>query len=251
MTKSPKGAPRVALITGAARRIGAEIAHTLHQAGLNVVLHYHQSKTEARHLCAILNKKRAQSAILLQADLSDTSHLKNRVKEAAEAWGHLDVLVNNASRFYKTSIDQATENAWDDLLNSNLKAPFFLCQAAAKYLKERKGCIVNIADVHGERPMRDYAIYCMSKAGLLMLTKTLAKELGPAIRVNAVSPGTVMLPEGDNLLTKEEEEKIIRRVALQRHGTPQDIAKAVLYLVDADYVTGSVLTVDGGRSLMI
>lgn len=248
MTTSPK----VVLITGAARRLGAEIAHVLHEAGCNVVLHYHHSMEEAKRLCELLNEKRAHSAMTLQADLSDTQNLETLVKLAVEEWGHLDVLINNASRFYKTSINHVTENIWDDLLNSNLKAPFFLCQAAVKYLKERKGCIVNLGDVHGERPMRDYGVYCISKAGLLMLTKTLAKELGPDIRVNAVSPGTVMLPEGKNTLTKEENEKILHRVALRRHGTAADVAKAVFYLVNqADYVTGTVITVDGGRSLTI
>lgn len=248
MTKSSK----VALITGAARRLGAEIAHTLHEAGFNVVLHYHRSFEEAKRLCTVFNENRPGSAVILQADLADTRHLADLVKNAAQQWGHLDVLINNASRFYKTSIDTVTEENWDDLLNSNLKAPFFLSQAAMSYLHARKGCIVNLADVHGERPMRDYGVYCVSKAGLLMLTKMLAKELGPSIRVNAVSPGTVMLPEGLNTLKKDEKEKILSRVALRRHGTPKDVAKAVLYLVaQADYVTGTVLTVDGGRSLMI
>src|SRR5579872_682048 len=202
MTKFQK----VVLITGAARRIGAEIAHALHEMGCNVVLHHHRSHEEGTRLCALLNEKREHSAIILQADLSDTKQLHHLVKRAAEEWGHLDVLINNASRFYKTPIDQATEEMWDDLLSSNLKAPFFLCKAAQKYLQKQKGCIINLTDVHGERPMRDYGIYCISKAGLLMLTKTLAKELGPDIRVNAVSPGSVMLPEGENTLTKKEEE---------------------------------------------
>jgi len=244
--------PKVALITGAARRIGAEIAHVLHEAGWNIVLHHHRSQEDATQLCALFNKTRPHSATMLQADLSETSQLEKIVQRAASEWGQLDALINNASRFYKTLSHHVTEDQWDDLLNSNLKAPFFLCQAAKKYLQERKGCIVNITDVHGERPMRDYNVYCISKAGLIMLTKSLAKEWGPDIRVNAVSPGSVMLPEGDNTLTKEEEKKIVNRIALQRHGTPQDVARAVLYLVnDADYVTGTVLAVDGGRSLMI
>ncbi len=248
MTQSPK----VALITGAARRLGAEIAQTLHAVGFNVVLHYHHSETEAQHLCDLLNKKRNHSAIILQTDLSQINQLENLVTLAAEEWGYLDVLINNASRFYKTSASQTTEDKWDDLLNSNLKAPYFLSQAAEKYLKKREGCIVNLGDVHGERPMRDYGVYCISKAGLLMMTKTLAKEWGPAIRVNAVSPGTVMLPEGENTLTEQQKETILSRLALKRHGTPSDIAKAVLYLArDADYVTGTVITVDGGRSLTI
>jgi len=244
--------PKVVLITGAARRVGAEIAAILHEAGCNIVLHYHRSAAEAKQLCAFFNEKREHSAITLRADLSDIPRLNHLVEQAAQEWGHLDVLINNASRFYKTAVGQVTESSWDDLLNTNLKAPFFLCQAAVKYLQERKGCIVNLGDVHGERPMRDYGVYCISKAGLLMLTQTLAKEWGPSIRVNAVSPGAVMLPEGENVLTPEQEEKILSRTALRRHGSSQDVAKAVLYLVaNADYVTGTVLTVDGGRSLMI
>lgn len=243
---------KVALITGSARRVGAEIARTLHEAGFNIALHYHQSGKEADTLWNELNNMREHSAITLEADLSNIPQLKQLVDKTVKAFGRLDVLVNNASRYYKTAVDTTGEDPWDDLMTSNLKAPFFLCQAAVPFLRETRGSIINIADVHGERPMRDYSVYCMSKAGLLMLTRALAKELGPAIRVNAVSPGSVLLPEGDNFLTKEAQEKIIGRVALRRHGTPKDIAKAVLYLAcDADYVTGTVLPVDGGRSLMI
>jgi pteridine reductase len=248
MTKMTK----VALITGAARRIGAEIAHALHAVGINVVLHYHRSKTEAERLCHIFNEQRPHSAVLLQADLTDISGLNHLVKQAAHCFGHLDILINNASQFYKTHLGNVTITEWDTLLNSNLKAPFFLCQAAMGFLHERHGCIVNIADVHAAKPMRDYGIYCISKAGLIMLTQVLAKELAPRIRVNAVSPGTVMLPEGENTLTEKQKEKIIDRIALQRYGSPKDIAKAVLFLVqDADYITGEVLTIDGGRSLTI
>lgn len=243
--------PKVVLITGAARRLGAEMARTMHAAGFHIALHYHRSKDEAKELCALLNKKREHSAIGVQADLADTNQLDPLIKQVVREWGQLDVLINNASRFYKTIIGQVKQEMWDDLLNSNLKAPFFLCQAAAPYLAERQGCIINVGDVHGERPMRNYGVYCISKAGLLMLTKMLAKELAPAIRVNAVSPGSVMLPEGENMLTKKEADKIIGRVALGRHGTPHDVAKAVLYLVNAEYVTGAILAVDGGRSLMI
>ncbi len=243
---------KVALITGAARRVGAEIAHTLHAAGINVVLHYHRSEEEAKRLCHIFNEQRANSACMLQADLLEIESLDSLVKKAFEAWGHLDILVNNASLFQKTSVGNVTQAIWDDLLNSNLKAPFFLSQAAVGYLRERHGCIVNITDVHALRPMRDYGIYCVSKAGLTMLTQALAKELGPQIRVNAVAPGTVMWPDGDNVLEEDRKQKIIQRTALHRHGTSKDIAKAVLFLVqDADYITGETLTVDGGRSLSI
>ncbi|EKD72324.1 MAG: Oxidoreductase, short-chain dehydrogenase/reductase family [uncultured bacterium] len=241
---------KVALITGSGRRIGAEIASKLHAAGINVALHYHQSRVEAERLCHQFNEQRPHSAILLQADLTDISCLEELVKQAVNVWGRLDVLINNAARFYKTKIGQVTESSWDDLLNSNLKAPFFLSQAAADYLRMQQGCIVNIADVHAKRPMRDYGVYSISKAGLVMLTKMLAKELGPSVRVNAVSPGTVMLPEGENTLSESVTEKIINRIALHRYGTPVDIAKAVLFLVqEADYMTGEIMVVDGGRSL--
>lgn len=243
---------KVALITGAARRIGAEIAHTLHAAGMNVVLHYHRSETEAQRLCHVFNEQRPHSASLVQADLLDIANLENVVKQAVHEWGHLDILINNASRFQKTAVGHVTQEIWDDLLNSNLKAPFFLAQAAASHLQKQHGCIVNITDVHAERPMRDYGVYCISKAGLVMMTQTLAKELGPQVRVNAVSPGTVAWPEGDNTLDEASKEKILSRTALHRHGTPKDIAKAVLFLVqDADYITGEVLAVDGGRLLSI
>lgn len=238
---------KVAFITGAARRIGAEIATLLHAEGMNIVIHYHRSKQEAEDLCAVFNKKRNQSAITVCADLLKITHITKLVEQAVNGWGKLDVLVNNASHFSKTAIGKVTEQAWDDLLGSNLKAPFFLAQAAAPYLAKQKGCIVNIADVHAERPMKDYPVYCIAKAGLVMLTKTLARELGPDVRVNAVSPGTVMLPEGENLLSDEQEQKIIQRTALKRYGDPESIAKAVLFLVrDADYVTGQSLVVDGG-----
>ncbi|MDR3491056.1 MAG: pteridine reductase [Gammaproteobacteria bacterium] len=245
-------ATKVALVTGAARRIGAEIAETLHTAGMNVVLHYHTSQQEAESLSAKLNKKRSDSAIFLQADLTQMTALNELVSQAAAKWGSLDVLVNNASEFYTTELSQVTVAEWDDLMSCNLKAPFFLSLAARPYLKMQKGCIVNIADIHGERPMRDYSIYCISKAGLMMVTKALAKELGPDVRVNAVSPGAIMWPEGENSLTEKVKQKIIERTALQRAGAANEIAKAVLYLVrDADYVTGQVLAVDGGRSLLI
>lgn len=252
MQKHSNTTPKVALITGAARRIGAEIARILHRSSINIVLHFHASGEEAKALCAELNAERANSAVALPADLLNVLEMNELVHKAAEAWGGLDILVNNASRFHKTHVGLVTEEIWDDLLNSNLKAPFFMAQAAAPHLKKNQGCIVNIADIHGETPMRDYAVYCMSKAGLIMQTKALAKELSPEIRVNAVSPGAIAWPEGENNLTNALKQKIIQRTALGRHGSPHDIAKAVLYLVrDADYVTGQIIEVDGGRGLSI
>ncbi|MHB1949457.1 MAG: pteridine reductase [Gammaproteobacteria bacterium] len=250
MQKEPNLTAKVALITGAARRIGAEISRCLHQAGMNIVVHYQTSRAEAEALCGNLNALRENSAIALQADLIEIEKLPDLVDQAALAWGRLDVLVNNASRFYKTSLGQTPEAAWDDLMNTNLKAPFFLSQAAYPYLKKQQGCIINIADIHAERPMREYPVYSITKAGLIMLTKALAKELGPEVRVNAVSPGAIAWPEGKNDLSAALKEQIIQRTALLCHGDPSDIAKAVLYFVrDADYVTGQVIAVDGGRNL--
>lgn len=242
---------KTALITGAARRIGAEIARVLHQNGFNVVLHYHRSEEEAQQLATDLNNKRGNSAITLKCDLTEIGYLANLIEKAASQWERLDVLVNNASRFYKTSVGQVNESIWDDLLTSNLKAPFFLCQAALPYLKATRGSIINIADIHAERPMRDYPVYSISKAGIVMLTKALAKEVGPHVRVNAISPGETMWPEGEgNVMSEDLKQKIINRIVLKCKGDPHHIAKGVLYLVrDADYVTGQVLTIDGGRAL--
>jgi pteridine reductase len=244
--------PHVALITGAARRIGAEIVKKLHAEGMNIVLHYHLSQVAAEELSADLNRVRPNSVKLIGADLSHISNLKTVVAEAHAYWGRLDVLVKNASRFYRTLQGEVTEAAWDDLQTSNLKAPFFLAQAAGPYLKVHGGCIVNIADIHGERPMRDYSVYCISKAGLIMLTKSLAKEMGPEVRVNAVAPGPVYWAEGENSLTETDKQKISERTILQQGRNPEAVAKAVLfYIRDADYITGQVLAIDGGRSLRI
>jgi len=241
---------KVILITGAARRIGAEIARALHAADMNIILHYHASATQAWDLALQLNSIRPDSVVTLKANLCSLTEISSLVEEAANVWGRLDGLVNNASRFYKTSVDSVTEEAWNDLFDSNLKAPFFLSKAAVPYLKKTKGSIINITDIHGDRPMRDYPVYCMTKAGLIMQTKALAKELSPKIRVNAISPGEIAWPEGENSLSNELKQKIIERIALQRHGDPNYIAKAVLFfLQDADYITGHVLVVDGGRSL--
>jgi len=247
MQKKPL-ASKVALVTGAARRIGAEIARTLHHAGMNIVLHYHASEEEAVTLCQQLNRKRDHSSIAVRADLQESGSEKALVQQAVEPWKRLDVLVNNASRFYRTAIGKVTEYAWNDLINSNLRAPFFLAQTAAPFLAATQGCIVNITDIHAEHPLRDYSVYCISKSGLLMMTKSLAKELGPLVRVNAVAPGAILWPEGENILSEMEKQKIIEQTALQRPGGPQHIAKAVLFFVrDAEYITGQVLNVDGGR----
>ncbi len=241
---------KVALITGAARRIGAQIAEYLHENGMNIVIHYHQSHTEAEELCATLNAKRKNSAIVVRANLEDTTVLEGIIEQAVNAWGRLDVLVNSASKFYRTRMGNITEFAWNELMGANLLAPLLLSQAAVPHLRLHKGCIINIVDVHGERPMRDYMLYCMSKAGLIMQTKVMAKELGPDIRVNAIAPGETMWPEGESTMDAAMKERVISRTSLKRCGDPLDIAKAVLFLAEqADYVTGHILAVDGGRLL--
>ncbi len=238
---------KVVLITGAAHRIGAVTARYLHQHGMNIVLHYRSSRKAAQQLQDELNAERENSVMLIQADLHATNGLHTLVEEAVKAWGRLDVLINNASTFYPTPIGKANENQWDDLMGSNLKAPFFLSQAAAPYLKKQQGCIVNIVDIHAERPLKNFPIYSMAKAGLVMMTKSLAAELGPDVRVNGVAPGAILWPEN---LDEVAQQRIVSRTFLKRQGEPRDIAKAIHYLVTAaDYVTGQIIAVDGGRSL--
>lgn len=238
---------KVVLITGAAHRLGATTACMLHGEGMNILLHYRHSRDAAEALQTELNDIRPDSIKLLQADLHDTQSLPGLIEEAVNAWDRLDVLINNASSFYPTPIGSVTEAQWDDLIGSNLKAPLFLSQAAAPYLRQHQGCIVSIVDIHAERPLKEFPVYSMAKAGLVMLTKSLACELGPEVRVNAVAPGAILWPEN---LGEAEKEKIISRTFLKRQGAPDDIARAILYLVrDAGYVSGQVITVDGGRSL--
>jgi pteridine reductase len=236
------------LITGAAKRIGAACARLLHEEGCNVFLHYRSSKAEALQLCTELNLKRPDSAQMMQADLLDITGLKSIAKAACAAWGGIDVLVNNASSFSALAVGEVTESHWDETLGSNLKAPFFLAQLLAETLTENKGCIVNIVDIHAERGLKDYPVYSIAKAGLAAMTKVLAKELGPKVRVNAVAPGAILWPETE--LSEQDKSQILQRVILQRTGEPQDIARAVRFLIkDADYITGQIITVDGGRTL--
>jgi pteridine reductase len=241
-----------ALITGAAKRIGAAISRALHASGMNIAIHYRSSRDEAEALCNELNALRADSAILLQADLLDTAQLAPLVEQAAEYWDGLHTLVNNASSFYPTPVGSITEQQWDDLVGSNLKAPLFLAQAATPHLSAAGGCIVNIVDIHGFRPMKNHPVYCAAKAGLAMLTQSLARELGPEVRVNGVAPGAIMWPESGLEEDPQTQQMILDRTALKRKGDPTDIASAVRYLVcDAPYVTGQVLPVCGGRSINI
>lgn len=236
------------LITGAAKRIGATCARLLHSEGCNVFLHYRSSKEDALKLCDELNRQRPDSAKAMQADLLNMNELESVAREARIAWGGIDVLVNNASSFYPGAVAEVTERQWDELLGSNLKAPFFLAKALAETLAVNKGCIVNIVDIHAERGLSGYPVYSISKAGLAAMTKVLAKELGPAVRVNGVAPGAIIWPDND--LSEQAKLEILQRVALKRSGDPVDVAKAVLFLIkDADYMTGQILTVDGGRTL--
>lgn len=237
----------VVLITGAAHRIGATTAKLLHENGMNIVLHYRGSREQAQAVQKELNDKRENSVILIQADLHITNGLSTLIDESVKAWGRLDALINNASSFYPTEIGKATEDQWDDLIGSNLKAPFFLSQAASPHLKKTNGCIINIVDIHAERPLKTFPIYSMAKAGLAMMTKSLACELGPEIRVNGVAPGAILWPENLDEVAKQ---RIVSRTFLKRQGEPNDISKTILYLIkDADYVTGQIIAVDGGRSL--
>jgi pteridine reductase len=239
---------KTVLITGAARRVGAAIARELHAAGANLVVHYRSSARDAQTLVAELNATRPDSAALRQADLLDVASLPGLSDFAVRTFGALDVLINNASTFYPTPIGRITPQAWDDLMGSNLKAPLFLSQAAAPALRSSRGLILNIVDIHALRPLRDYTVYCAAKAGLHMVTRSLAKELGPEIRVNGISPGPVLWPEaGGNDAGRA---KIIERTILKRMGTPGDIARTALFFAaSAPFVTGQVLAVDGGRSV--
>lgn len=250
--------PRTVLITGASKRIGKCIAQFLHAQGMNVIIHYRTAKSAAESLSQALNQIRANSAKSIYADLSRFDDLSPLIVQSVEAWGYLDALVNNASTFYPTpmsdTIEQGTdaEQAWNDLLATNLKAPFFLSQFAAPYLKQRAGCIVNITDIHAEKPLKNYPIYSISKAGLNMLTYVTAKELAPDIRVNGIAPGTIIWPEGENSLNNHVKHEILSRIPLKQEGNPMEIAKAVLFFIEsADYVTGQILAIDGGRLLSV
>ena len=237
-----------ALITGAGKRIGAVIARRLHSAGANVAIHYFSSAEPAEKLASELNAIRPDSAISVGADLRETSSLAPMVDTVLSASGRLDILVNNASTFYPTPLGTITEEQWFDLINSNLKAPLFLAQAALPALRDSNGSIVNIVDIHSQRPLRDHVVYGPAKAGLAMLTRSLAKDLGPHVRVNGVSPGAILWPESG--MPEKIQANILREVPLKRAGDPEDIAGAVLYLVrDASYVTGQIIAVDGGRSV--
>ncbi len=241
---------KVILVTGGAKRVGAAICCKLHAQGANLMVHYRSSQNDAQMLRQTLEQTRPDSVALIQADLLDIDRLPDLIEETVRRFGKLDALVNNASSFFPTPIGQLTEQAWVDLMGSNLKAPLFLSQAAVPYLGKRHGCIVNIVDIHVEQPLKNYVIYNVAKGGLAALTRSLALELAPFIRVNGVSPGPILWPEHEEWIDKSLRKEIIDRTLLKRMGEPEDIAKAVHFLIaDAPFVTGQIIAVDGGRSI--
>ena len=243
---------KIVLITGGARRVGAAICRNLHAHGASIMVHYRTSAKEARALQAELNLKRADSVALIQADLLNLTMLPNLVGDTVKRFDRLDVVINNASSFFPTALGDINDKAWDDLIGTNLKAPLFLSQAAVAQLKKNHGCIVNIVDIHAERPMKNYVVYSTAKAGLVNLTRSLARELAPEVRVNGVAPGAIIWPEDEAWSDELSRQRIINSTLLKRVGDPDDIAKAVYFLIaDAPYITGQIIAVDGGRSINI
>ncbi|MBI3223236.1 MAG: pteridine reductase [Nitrosomonadales bacterium] len=243
---------KVVLVTGGAKRVGAAICRRLHASGAQLAIHYRSSTAEARSLQDELNATRPDSAIAIPADLLTLEALPRLIAATIEKFGRLDALVNNASSFYATPLAGVSEQHWHDLLGTNLKAPLFLAQAAAAELRRRHGCIVNIADIHAERPMHGHLLYSVAKAGLTALTKALAQEMAPQVRVNAVAPGVIVWPEEAEWQDEELRRKIVAHTLLKREGEPDDIAKTVAFLIQqAPYITGQIISVDGGRSINI
>ena len=242
---------KVVLITGGAKRVGAAICRRMHAAGANLMLHYRASAGEARLLQAELNGARADSVALIQADLLDLKAMPSLVEQTVQRFGRLDALVNNASSFYASPIGEITAAVWDDLMGTNLRAPLFLAQAAAPTLRKSQGAIVNIADIHADRPLKNYVVYSVAKSGLVALTRSLARELAPEVRVNAVAPGPILWPD-DASFDEVSRQRIISHTLLKREGTPDDIARTVHFLLaDATYMTGETINVDGGRHIAI
>jgi pteridine reductase len=241
---------KVVLITGGAKRVGAAICRSLHAEGYTMMIHYKSSFHEAQSLQAELNLHRADSAAIVQGDLLDIENIPNLVSATINQFGRLDVLINNASTYYASELGDIDESKWHDLMGSNLKAPLFLSQAAATELRKNHGCIVNITDMHVERPKKGYIIYSVAKAGLVTLTKSLAHELSPEVRVNAVAPGPVQWPDSNPQFDEVYRQRVINQTLLKRVGEAEDVAKAVKFLIaDAPFITGHVLAVDGGRSI--
>lgn len=243
---------KVMLVTGGSKRVGAAICRRLHAAGANIALHYRTSGQDALALQDELNAQRLDSAVAFAADLLDLTAIQRLVQQVIERFGRLDALVNNASSFYPTPLAGVGDPQWHDLLGTNLRAPLFLAQTAADELRHRHGCIVNIVDIHAERPMQGYLLYSVAKAGLVALTRGLAQEMAPYVRVNAVAPGVILWPEGSDWDDEEQRRKIVEHTLLKREGEPDDIARTVAFLIqDAPYITGQIISVDGGRSINI
>jgi pteridine reductase len=248
--------PKVALVTGAAKRIGAEIVRQLHAENFNVVIHYHHSEQAAKELANQLNEQRENSALCIAADLNNLAQVHELAEQAQQHWQRIDLLVNNASSFYPTPIGESREKDWNQLINSNLKAPFFLAQALAKNLGAQQGCIINIADIYADRPLKKHSIYSIAKAGNVMLTKTLAQELAPLVRVNGIAPGAILWPDDSHKkpadrLSDDTKTIMLAKIPLQQRGQAQDIARAIVFLTQSPYITGQILAVDGGRSITI
>ena len=240
----------VVFITGSAKRLGRAMITTLHQQGYRVIIHCHRSRAEADNLALGLNQQREQSAVVLQADLTDATAIPHLARQAVQCFDRLDVLVNNASSFYPTPVNGATTAQWQDLFGSNVQAPYFLSQALAPELAKHNGAIVNMVDIHADKPLAQHSIYCMAKAALLMMTKALAKELAPAIRVNGIAPGAILWPPEQSVTLQEQDKAaILAQIPMQQLGTPDDIAKTLLFLLQSPYITGQIIAVDGGRSL--
>ena len=236
---------KTALITGGAARIGAQIVKTLHHNQFNIIIHCNQSKDKAQLLCDELNSIRANSVEIVSGNLNNIDELDSLVSSIKS----IDLLVNNASVFYPKSVEDSEMKDWDDVININLKAPFFLSKGLSKTLSKNDGSIINIIDIHSERPLKKHAIYNISKAGLKMLTQTLAKELAPSIRVNGVSPGSILWPQDSAEISEDDKNLMLERIALHRQGSPQDIADTVLFLANSNYITGQIINIDGGRTL--
>jgi len=236
---------KTALITGGAARIGAQIVKTLHHNQFNIIIHCNQSKDKAQLLCDELNLIRANSVEIVSGNLNNIDELDSLVSSIKS----IDLLVNNASVFYPKSVEDSEMKDWDDVMNINLKAPFFLSKGLSKTLSKNDGSIINIIDIHSERPLKKHAIYNISKAGLKMLTQTLAKELAPRIRVNGVSPGSILWPQDSAEISEDDKNLMLERIALHRQGSPQDIADTVLFLANSNYITGQIINIDGGRTL--
>ena len=249
MNQANKQEAKVALVTGGARRIGAAVVKKLHLAGFKVVIHCHQSLNDAHDLAKELNSQRVDSAFVLQRELNHPDAAAEMIQTIIDWSGRLDLLVNNASVFTKTDVDDFQPDDWSTLFDVNVKVPYLLSCVARPFLAKNEGSIVNITDIHAQKPLKDYAVYCQTKAALDMQTKTLAREFAPAVRVNAVAPGSIAWPEQKNALSEAQQKTIIERIPLKKHGAPEYIALAVLALVENPYITGQIMSVDGGRGL--